>query len=157
MQSSSIAPLSEIEAIHLISKRYGLTFESALAATKDLKLDALIKLAEKQDNEFLKSVLLSTEPIHTLPDAATSFTDEELIDQDTILWFVDCSAETFEFHCVNNKDQLLNTLLFRKKFLADYLENDGGCGRMCDLFMERRRYDLMEITSTHFPHIQFPN
>jgi hypothetical protein len=157
LEIEGTAPSGDRECfVFLISKRYGLSIESAQVATKDFKFDALIKLAGTHDNEFLKSIIFSTERIHSLP-VPKAFSNEDLVNQDTAIWFVDCSPETFEFHCVNNKDQLLNTLLYRTKFLSDYLERDGGFGRMCDLFAERRRFDLKQLTKKYFSFIQFPN
>jgi hypothetical protein len=139
--------------IYLLSQRYGFSFQSAQAIAKDVSILILAQLAGTDDNQLLQEIVFSDDTIHQLPDPM-SYSDDDLVSRDSHLWFADCSASTLEWHAINNKDQLLNTLLHRSNFLKNYMENEG---RMVDLLVERQRYDLVEIIGKHFPWVRFPN
>jgi hypothetical protein len=139
--------------IVLISQRYGISLESAKLVSADLPFEQVAILAGSNNDQVLENVVFSDSPIHTLPNPE-SFTDEHLVDRRCHLWFADCSTETFEWHCINNKETLLNTLLFRTKFLKDYLQNELSSGRYVDLLTDRGREDLLKVVGKHFPFIR---
>lgn len=135
--------------LNLICLRYGITQGYAKEVCDGMETPELSKIAGgSSDVGILDSILGNYRAV----PSPCELPEDNLVSEGWV-WFVDCSIETFEWHCKWNSEALLTTLQWRSKFCQDYFDDPEF--RLMDLLKVRGRQDLMTLVKEYFPDLSF--